>query len=105
MNGDFSNAQAAELAARLLREAGASSDAMIARAFRLATGRLPGSREQELAKQFLAKQAELLRERSLKDDKLLFSSSMPSNIDPATGAALCDFALAIFNLPGVLYIN
>jgi hypothetical protein len=105
MNGDFSNTQAAELAGRLLREAGSNTDAVVASAFRLATGRLPGPREHELAKQFLAKQAELLREQVLKGDKLLLPSSMPSNIDPATGAALCDFALAIFNLPGFLYVN
>jgi hypothetical protein len=105
LNGDFSNAQAAELAGRLLRENGSNPDAVIATAFRLATGRLPSYRENELTKQFLAKQAELLRDRARKGDELLLPSRMPSHIDPATGAAVCDFALAVFNLPGFLYVN
>jgi len=105
MNGDFSSAQAAELAGRLLTERGSNPDALIERAFRLATGRMPGPREHEVARQFLTKQAELLRKQTLKGDRPLPPSRMPSDIDPAVGAAICDFALAIFNLPGFLYVN
>ena len=101
LNGDFSNAQATELARRLLREAGPNSDSIVARAFRLATGRLPSSREQELAKQFLVRQTELLRKQALRSDE----SSLSLNGDLVTETALCDFALTVFNLPGFLYVN
>jgi hypothetical protein len=30
---------------------------------------------------------------------------MPETLDKASAAALCDFSLAMFNLPGFLYLN
>ncbi len=32
-------------------------------------------------------------------------SWMPETLDKASGAALCDFSLAMFSLPGFLYLN
>ena len=105
MNGDFSNAQARVLAGRLLRENGVNQAEMIERAFRLATGRSPTPKERTIARAFLLKQTDLLRERANKKEELLLPSWMPAGMDLAAGAALVDFSLAIFNLPGFLYVN
>ncbi|PYV43447.1 MAG: hypothetical protein DMG06_10590 [Acidobacteria bacterium] len=105
MNGDFSNAQARVLAGRLLREKGARPAQIIERAFRLATGRPPTSQELTIARDFLSKQTALLGERANGGEELVLPTWMPSDMEPAAGAALCDFALAVFNLPGFLYLN
>ena len=105
MNGAFSNTQAGELVGRLLRESGSDPDVLVERAFRLATGRLPSSKERELARQFLTEQKELLRAQPLRELNWPGPSGITYNIDPATAAALRDFALAVFNLPGFLYVN
>jgi hypothetical protein len=92
MNGDFSNAQAAELVGRLVREIGSDPDALVERAFRLATGRLPSSKERELGRQFLTEQKELL------------GAQIRSSVAGSVGVALqhgprprcaADFALAV----------
>ena len=78
---------------------------MITRAFRLATGRLPSAKERELGRRFLTEQKELLGVQVLRELNWLGPSGMTYNLDPATAAALRDFALAVFNLPGFLYVN
>ncbi len=75
LNGDLSNRLAARFAERLAAEAGADPGQQVELAFRLATGRLPNSRERELARQFLQSQP------------------------------LEEFALAMFNLNGFLYVE
>jgi len=102
MNGDFSNNQAVEFAGRLLGECGSSPDAIIERAFRLATGREPSHLEHELAKRFLTQQAEFLRGQASRPDRSLSPSGRDST---AERVAVCDFALAIFNLPSFLYVD
>ncbi|PYV87625.1 MAG: hypothetical protein DMG05_17245 [Acidobacteria bacterium] len=104
MNGDFSNAQARVLAGRLLRENGANQAQMIGRAFRLATGRAPTPQEQSIARNFLSKQAELLEEQVHRKEVVL-PTWMPSGMNSAAASALVDFSLAVFNLPGFLYVN
>jgi len=74
LNGDLSNRLARDLAARLDREAGGNSAAMVDRAFRLAAGRPPSSAELRLGVDFLKTQ-------------------------PAR-----EFALALFNLNSFLYV-
>ncbi len=75
LNGQISNTLAASLAERLIRETGNDRDAMIQAAFRLVTGRLPSSKEQRIAKDFL------------------------------TRSSLNEFALAMFNLNSFLYVR
>ena len=104
MNGDFSNAQARVLAGRLLRENGVNQAEMIERAFRLATGRAPTPQEQSIARNFLSKQAELLEEQVHRKEVVL-PTWMPSGMNSAAASALVDFSLAVFNLPGFLYVN
>jgi len=74
LNGSLSNELAGAFAARLEAETGGSPDRVVERAFRLALGRPPTSEERELSLAFL-------REQPLKE-----------------------FALAVFNLNGFLYV-
>ena len=53
LNGDLANQQAKVLAARLLREAGASHPRQVDLAYRLAAGRAPKAGEMQLALRFL----------------------------------------------------
>ncbi len=82
LNGSLANQQAKILAARLLREAGASHRRQVDLAYRLATGRAPKPDEMQLALRFL---------------------QAPSK--EAETAAREQFALAMFNLNGFLYLN
>ncbi len=75
LNGRLSNEQADAFAARLERETGGSSQSFVDRAFRIALGRPPTDQESALALTFL-------REGSRKE-----------------------FALAVFNLNGFLYVQ
>jgi hypothetical protein len=75
LNGDLSNREAEALAARLEREAGNQPEKQVDLAYRLATGRLPNARERQLALAFVKQQP------------------------------LREFALAVFNLNGFLYVD
>jgi Protein of unknown function (DUF1553)/Protein of unknown function (DUF1549) len=105
LNGHFSNSQAQVFAGRLLKETGWDPQVIIQRAFRLAVGRRPSSQEAYLAGKFLTEEAALSKERAAQNEELLLPSWMPENMDRASAAALCEFSLAMFNLPGFLYLN
>jgi hypothetical protein len=75
LNGRFSNAMAKALAQRLRAECGEDSQRIVQRAFYLAAGRPPSDAERELSLAFLADQP------------------------------LEEFALAVFNLNGFLYVR
>ena len=77
LNGALSNQQAKALAARLVKEAGHRPRKQVQLAYKLATGRAPRPDEMKVALQFLKAQP----------------------------AALDQFALAMFNLNGFLYVN
>jgi hypothetical protein len=77
LNGDLANRMAKAFSARLLREAGADPRRQVDLAYRLATGRAPRLAELRMALEFL-KEGEQAREQ---------------------------FALAMFNLNGFLYVN
>ena len=105
LNGDFSNAQARVLAGRLLKEKGWNPTALVQRGFRLSTGREPTAREAQIAAGFLSQQSVLLRERLERKEEVPVPSWIPETLDKASAAALCDFPLAMFSLPGFLYLN
>ena len=92
-------------AGRLLREAGSDPAAQIERAYRLAYGRRPGADEQQLAQEFLARQAALIGERLARGERVLLPAGMPEGADPARGAALVDFCHALFNTNEFLTIE
>ena len=75
LNGDLSNREADALAARLTRESGSQPEKQVDLAYRLVTGRLPSARERQLAVEFVKRQP------------------------------LREFALAMFNLNGFLYVE
>ncbi len=105
MNGDFSNHQARIFAGRLLKESGWNPEAIVRNAFLLAMGRDPSASEAQIAMRFLSSQRSLLKARLAHNESLPMPSWMPERMDPAAAAALCDFSLAVFNLPGFLYVN
>jgi len=105
LNGSFSNDQARVFAGRLLKEKGWNPNALVQRAFRLATGREPTAQETQIAARFLSKQSALLRQRLERKEEVPVPAWMPETLDKASGAALCDFSLAMFSLPGFLYLN
>ena len=75
LNGQFANEMAEAFAARLKKEGGPISAHQVERVFWLALGRPPNPRERELSIEFL-------RDQSLKE-----------------------FALAMFNLNGFVYVR
>lgn len=75
LNGTFSNEMAAAFAERLARECNEQPDLMVTRAWQLAIGRLPTTKERRLSLAFLKDQS------------------------------LTEFALAIFNLNGFVYVR
>jgi len=105
LNGDFSNAQAQALAGRLLKEKGWHPAALVQRAFALAAGREPTAREAQIAARFLSEQSTFLRQRLKRKEEVPLPSWVPETLDKASAAALCDFSLAMFSLPGFLYLN
>ncbi len=105
MNGSFSNTQAQVLAGRLLKENGWKPEALVESAFLLITGRAPSSRETHVAANFITQQTAFLRERLARNEEVPLPSWMPQGADKAAAAALFDFSLAMFNLPGFLYVN
>jgi hypothetical protein len=105
LNGDLANAQARVLSGRLLKENGWNPTALVRHAFKLTTGRAPTAQEAQIAERFLTEQSGLLRERLARKEEVPLPSWMPETIDKASAAALCDFSLAMFNLPAFLYLN
>jgi len=105
LNGAFTNTQARILSGRLLKEKGWDPAALVERAFRLATGREPTAQEGQIAIRFLSDQSALIRERLGRMEDVPLPSWMPETMDKASAAALCDFSLAMFSLPGFLYLN
>jgi hypothetical protein len=47
----------------------------------------------------------LLRKRLESKEEVPMPSWIPETLDKASAAALCDLSLAMFNLPGFLYLN
>ena len=105
MNGRFAQDEAEAFATRLLRECGTDVTAQVDRAYRLALGRPPKEVEMQMARDFLAEQAELIRQRSNEGQPSVRPTDASSDADAATAAALADFCLAIFNRNEFLYVN
>ena len=81
LNGDLANQMAKGFSARLRKEAGADHRRQVELAWRLALGRAPNADELKMAMQFL-------------------------NVDAARETEARDqFALAMFNVNGFLYVN
>lgn len=90
-NGEFSRVEAANFAARVLREAGATPEARISQAYRLAFCRRPTPAEVENAKAYLGRKVALYA-----------PSSSPSEAD---SRALADFCHVLMNTNEFLYLD
>ena len=105
LNGPFMQHESQALAARLWRECGPEADRQVRRAYGLALGR--SSREVELctAREFLDRQADLIRDRLRNRQPVRLPPGLPIGADPAAAAALADFCLALFNRNEFLYVD
>jgi hypothetical protein len=103
LNSPFMQQQSKALAARLAREAGPGAGEWVDHAYRLALGRAPRPAEMQLAREFLDQQAEALRDRLRARQPVGVPPSWPEGLDPALGAALADFCLALLNRNEFLY--
>ena len=105
LNGPFMQEQCKAFASRLLRECGPSVDKQIDRAYHLSLGRPPRDAETKMARDFLAEQTALLRDRLRARKPIGLPPEIPESVDPAAAAALADFCLAILNRNEFLYVN
>ncbi len=64
LNGEFVQEQATAFADRLIREGGRNQEVNIRRMFRLAVGRLPTAEEEKIAREYLRRMQERVRETS-----------------------------------------
>lgn len=102
LNADFAIDRAKSFVGRVFRESGSTSDSRLSRAWRLLFLREPSARETDLARAFLATQAELLRTR--RPETLVRPSFVPDDLSEAEAAAWVDLAQALLNRSEFLYI-
>jgi hypothetical protein len=104
LNSEFSLRTARELAG-LAARSGASTDQQISYAFRRALGRWPTDEEQQASRDYLQRQAGVLRSERRPADQLGLPTHFPEQIDAYEAAALTEFCLALFNASEFLYIE
>lgn len=102
LNNKFVLGQSAIFAERLRNEVGKDATQQIQRAFLLAFGRLPESKELEASRTFLQKQ-ELYHEAFV--SRLYEQGVDPAEVLPPRQAALVDFCHSLFNANEFVYVN
>jgi hypothetical protein len=105
LNGPFMQAQSKAFATRLLRECGTDRDRLLRWAYRLALARPPRPAEMQMAREFVGRQADLLRARLREGRPVGVPPGIPPGADGADAAALADFCLALLNRNEFVYIN
>jgi hypothetical protein len=105
LNGPFLQTQSKQLAARLLRDCSCDADRQIERAYRLALARPPRDSELRMAREFLAEQERIIRDRLQAGQKVGLPPGIADSVDPAAAAALADFCLALLNRNEFLYVH
>ncbi|MFT7638429.1 MAG: mono/diheme cytochrome c family protein [Pirellulaceae bacterium] len=108
LNGATAGKQAREFAGRLLRESGTADQEIVERAWMLAYGRKVSGEELSRSVEFLRlRRAELAKRKPNELTKPLGSSNPDFNatFDPALGAALVEFCLALMNTNEFIYID
>jgi hypothetical protein len=103
LNSDFAIGRAKALAGRACREAD-DPCARVAQLYRFVVARDPKPEEAKQARDFLASQAALLRERAGAAQPLARPEGWPEASDPAEGAAWVDLALAMLNRNEFVYV-
>jgi hypothetical protein len=105
LNGPFMQEQSKLFAGRLLRDCGTNVNHLIEQAYRRALARAPRAVEVGMARAFLHDQADLLRGRLAKGQRLRVPPGVPESVDPALAAAVADFCLALLNRNEFLYVD
>jgi hypothetical protein len=105
LNGPFMQEQSKRFAAGLLRDWGTSTEQLIGQAYRRALARAPRPQEVRMARDFLRDQAELLRGRLTRGEKIPVPPGVRKGVDPALAAAVADFCLALLNCNEFLYVE
>ena len=105
LNSEFALGRAKALAGRILRETSNDLDSQVRRAYQLVLCRDPVPAELDRARRFLASQMVLLHQQNEVGRPLNKPSGVAGkSIDPASAAALVDFALAMLNCNEFLYV-
>jgi hypothetical protein len=105
LNGKLTLDLARAFAGRLLREGKTDPARLVDRAYRLALGRAPDAEEMQTARGFLARQADLVRQR-LKEKKVVAQPvAAPAGTPAAFGAALVDLCHVLLNVNEFIYVD
>ncbi|HEV3256069.1 MAG TPA: DUF1549 and DUF1553 domain-containing protein [Gemmataceae bacterium] len=105
LNGPFMQQQSKAFASRLLCRCWSDARRQIQEAYTLALSRPPSTAELHMARDFLAAQADLLRDRLRARLPVGLPVDLRGDVDPAAAAALADFCLALLNRNEFLYVN
>ena len=106
LNGNFSNDQARVFAGRLLKEKGWNPDALVQACLQACyrpRTHDAGNADRQLAS--CPSSPPYCEQRLDHKEDVPVPAWMPETLDKASAAALCDFSLAMFSLPGFLYLN
>ncbi|WP_161602143.1 DUF1549 and DUF1553 domain-containing protein [Tautonia marina] len=106
LNSSFAIDRAKALAGRVFREEPNDATARVERTYRLVLARSPSAAEVTQALDFIASQAEMLRDRQDRDGDapLAAPTPEPSGVDSAEAAAWVDFAVAMLNRNEFVYV-
>jgi hypothetical protein len=105
MNGPFVQEQGKQLALTLTREAGNDVGKQIDLLYLRAVGRSPGPEEMKLAREFLDRQSETIRDRMRARLPVgLDARLLPPKADLVAVRALADLCIAVFNTHEFVYI-
>jgi hypothetical protein len=105
LNSDLILGEARAMAGRILCDVGTDRGAAIGRAYRLAFTRDPSSDELTLSREFLERQAAIVRERITDSQRIALPDPMPPQLDPADGAAFTDLCHALLNANEFIYVD
>ncbi len=96
LNGEFTQGQARQFAARLEREAGPETEAQLSRAFQLAVNRRPSPAELSAGREFLSKQQRIIAGEL---------RAAGGDAGQAAKRAMENFALVLLNTNEFFYVN
>jgi hypothetical protein len=104
LNSHLALQWAQSFAGRVLRLAGANQTQQVETAFRMAYGRSPDQHEQQIVRDFLKTQRELIAGR-LRAGTAVVPENLPNAMEPAEAAALVDLCHMLINANEFVYLN
>ena len=105
LNGSLTQELAQEFAGRVLRETNGTADNVVHRAYRLALGRLPDSKEMTLALEFLQQESETVRKRLAKKLPVTLPREVPVREDPEFAGAVVGLCHVLLNVNEFTYVD